>query len=125
MTQTTYSRHNNQQLVDSIIQYVENSTKNLSVLQKTELIDEQSVKTLTQQVKKLPTALKLLNNLWFPPSKENNAQSIKDIDLLIQTLQSNLILFKSISFKTNFINDVIKLEENIISKLLINKKLNS
>ena len=122
MTQTTYSRHNNQQLVDSIIQYVENSTKILSVLQKTELIDEQSVKTLTQQVKKLPTALKLLNNLWFHPSKDNNIQFIKDIDLLIQTLQNNLLLFKSISFKTNFISDVIKLEENIISKLLINKK---
>lgn len=122
MTQTTYSRHNNQQLVDSIIQYVENSTKNLSVLQKTELIDEQSVKTLTQQVKKLPTALKLLNNLWFHPAKENNVKSIKDIDLLIKTLQNNLILFKSISFKTNFINDVIKLEESIIAKLMINNK---
>lgn len=122
MAQTTHSKHNNNQLVDSIVQYVENSTKILSVLQKTELIDEQSVKTLTQQVKKLPTALKLLNNLWFQSSKDNNVQSIKDIDLLIQTLQNNLLLFKSISFKTNFINEVINLEENIISKLMINKK---
>lgn len=122
MAQTPHSKHNNNQLVDSIIQYVENSTKILSVLQKTELIDEQSVKTLTQQVKKLPTALKLLNNLWFHSSQDNNVQSIKDIDLLIQTLQNNLMLFKSISFKTNFINEVINLEENIISKLLTNKK---
>lgn len=122
MAQTTHSKHNNNQLVDSIVQYVENSTKILSVLQKTELIDEQSVKTLTQQVKKLPTALKLLNNLWFHSSKDNNVQSIEDIDLLIQTLQNNLLLFKSISFKTNFINEVINLEENIISKLMINKK---
>lgn len=122
MAQTPHSKHNNNQLVDSIIQYVENSTKILSVLQKTELIDEQSVKTLTQQVKKLPTVLKLLNNLWFHSSQDNNVQSIKDIDLLIQTLQNNLMLFKSISFKTNFIDEVIKLEENIISKLMINKK---
>lgn len=122
MAQTTHSKRNNNQLVDSIVQYVENSTKILSVLQKTELIDEQSVKTLTQQVKKLPTALKLLNNLWFQSSKDNNVQSIKDIDLLIQTLQNNLILFKSISFKTNFINEVINLEESIISKLMINNK---
>lgn len=122
MAQTTHSKHNNNQLVDSIVQYVENSTKILSVLQKTELIDEQSVKTLTQQVKKLPTALKLLNNLWFHSSKDDNVQSIKDIDLLIQTLRNNLMLFKSISFKTNFINEVINLEENIISKLMINKK---
>ena len=116
--------HNTNQLTNSVIQYIQSTNNHLD-----SLIANKNNISISQEdlkmFKRLTTALKLLDNLWFAKSKKsssnNKAHLEPSVDFnfayLKQILNHNLSQLKVIADKDKLIIELIQLEEKMIAKI--------
>ena len=116
--------HNNNQLTNSVIQYIQSTNNHLDSLiaNKNNIsISKEDLKTF----KRLATALKLLDSLWFAKSKKSSSNNKVHLEpsvnfnfvYLKQILNHNLSQLKVIADKDKLIIELIQLEEKMIAKI--------
>ena len=111
--------HNNNQLTNNVIQYIQSANNYLDIL-----IDSKNNISISNEhirkLKRLATALKLLDSLWFAKNKVYFEPSLDfNFAYLKQILNSNLSQLKSIAIvnKDKLIIELIQLEEKMIAKI--------
>lgn len=115
--------HNTNQLTNSVIQYIQSTNNHLDSLiaNKNNIsISKENIKTF----KRLATALKLLDSLWFTNRKATTQAHFEpsvefNLSYLKQILNHNLSQLKAIAIadKDKLIIELIQLEEKMIAKL--------
>lgn len=111
--------HNNNQLTNNVIQYIQSVNNYLDIL-----IDSKNNISISNEhirkLKRLATALKLLDSLWFAKNKVHSKLSLDfNFAYLKKILNHNLSQLKSIAIvhKDKLIIELIQLEEKMIAKI--------
>ena len=119
LTNQSQITHNNNQLTNNVIQYIQSANNYLDIL-----IDSKNNISISNEhiikLKRLATALKLLDSLWFSKNKVHSKLSLDfNFAYLKKILNHNLSQLKSIAIvnKDKLIIELIQWEEKMIAKI--------